>query len=406
MAKHEPQYIADTAYAASRLRITSDQASKMPDGIYGQLTAARAVGKALSDYELYTFDRSAINAARDLRMDTPERVDRLVEAVLRSPRRIFIEAELEDLLELTSGMRDFLFPENEDAISHNKRWGVLIDIEGEGRARFRAVLQADKEWMSKPPQNAVLKQAVRALGPRERERAWPAVGLITLPGYVDIDISRHVGFSRDEFEALFEKVQDSRDPIYKHAQKLSAKASGSRERRKIIGDAWRATRFRDILRHHHGRPGEPLDAMPTDQADETRLRSEYLSSALRIIAMLAVLQADADDLLSTPRQAKPRRSKSQRKAGAMRARDMAPGLSVVTLNLEDRQLQQIYERRGGADTSLAHEGDPDHGGRVRHPVRGHLFLARNGKMTWRKPHWRGSLDKPTLRRVVAPSHKA
>jgi hypothetical protein len=403
MAKHQPEYIADYAYTAARLRISPKHLHSLKEDDISHLTAAQAFGRSLSDYELYSFDRSAINAARDLRMDTPERVDRLVEAVLRSPRRIFLEADLSDLQELTSGMRDFLFPPAVETSSLFSRWGALIDIEGEGRARFRIIMMTDKDFANSHFKSAGYKEVLAAFN--QPDRAKRAMRLSITSGYVDIDISRHVGFSKQQFEDLFEKIQDSSDPIFSQAASRIALSSGPRERSKIIADAWRAARFRDIVRHHPGDPAEPLDAMFKGRSGPST-REEHNAAALRIIAMLAVLQADADDLVTAAREPQPRRSRSQRKAGAPRARDMAPGLSVVTLNLEDRHLQQIYEQKGGTEAAANTSHSEEHSGRVRHPVRGHLFLARNNKLTWRKPHWRGSLEKPTLRRVVAPSHKS
>ncbi len=64
-------------------------------------------------------------------------------------------------------------------------------------------------------------------------------------------------------------------------------------------------------------------------------------------------------------------------------------LRVASLNVSD--LEIIQRARSVENSATRRAGTP----RVRHFVNGHLFLAPNGKMTWRRPHWQGS-EPPAL----------
>lgn len=400
------RFIADVILAARngkippRLRRRSDDRGLLKSVMDGQLAAT-----AISDREIYAFDRSAINAASDLRIDTPERLERLVEAVLRSPRRIFIESSLEDLPLVGVGMRGVL---GQSEMSSKKgsglRWGAVVDVAGEGRASFRLVFGFPRGWWKTEPESQSF---------RDQMMDWPKSMKTWAEGVFDVkmeaesysfDVTRKTGLSKSEFTRALEKIKGSSDPIFQHANRELSNEAGARARAKIVDSAWQALRFRDLVR------GESVEA---DDRMLARVQSRFLdlgrdhaslAFGLPIVAMLALLQANSSDIMVTPRKRGVRKQTSRSGARISQDKNISDDLRVVTLNLEDRDLQGLYESSGKSNTR-AHGGEnEDTGGRVRHPVRGHLFLARNGKMTWRKPHWRGSLEQATLRKVVAPSH--
>lgn len=384
-----PDYITDALYAVLSAqpprKAPKYRASPFPR-LMGDIRSH--VGR-LEDRELYAFSRSALNAAADLRIDTPDRVDRLALAVLSTERRLFIEADASDIASINDNLRGLLAPMSSPPPAKT-RWGAFIDIEGNGKARFELVAMQPRETLRKDPAMAELLRLSRGIEGRLGPSAQAALALDFPHWRADIDISRHIGMSRGEFEKALSRISTSHDPVARFGIEEAARASGVRERDRIISDTWRALRFRDILR-----------VLPRDEnvSPGPQEKLEALRAGLPIIAMLAVLAAEGGDISSAPRKRAERKSSAGAGPGAGPASD----LRIVTLNLEDRDLQRIYDGQDAGSSGQA-KSPADHG-RVRHPVRGHLFLARNGKMTWRKPHWRGSLERPLLHRVVAPSHR-
>jgi hypothetical protein len=387
-----PDYIADALHSIANAkppkRAPKFKASPFPD-LFADIR--NRVGD-LQSRALYAFDYSALNAASDLRIDTPDRVDRLVGAVLAEERQVFLEANAAEMGVINRNLRGLLTP-FPDAPDPNFRFGAFVDIHGDGRASFQIVTQNTRQSVLTSGAGADLLRESRGLEGSLSDPAQSALRLKFGSFRADIDIRRHIGMSREEFGQAFEKMGPGRDPIAHHGAKVIAAASGVRERGRLLDDTWRAVRFRDMLRV------APLEGAASVDDSKIDPRLDALRSGLPIIAMLAVLAAEGGDLRSAPRARESRKTKGGERAKSAQA----PGLRVVTLNLEDREMQKVYESYVGAtDVSPGQESET---GRARHPVRGHLFLARNGRMTWRKPHWRGSLERPLLHRVIAPSHR-
>jgi hypothetical protein len=382
-------YIADLLHVIRTARIPDRAPKYKHSDLFGFCEGVRVKGRDLEGRELYAFDLSALNAASDLRIDTPDRVDRLVGAVLQEPRRIFIEASASDMAVINKNLRGLLSPWS-GVKSDRVRWGAFVDVHGDGRATYQHVTMIPSELLKDEPEYGPVRDAARQMEGAASSMVPQAMRLRISPAIGDLDVSRHVGMSRSEFDQAFQRISSGSDPIARYAADLLKTETRPRRRGQIMDEAWRALRFRDIVRTIPS--GDPANA--SDELDALR-------NGLPIIAMLAVLSADADDLKAQPRSRAKRGAKSG--SSAPKSKDLAPGLKVVTLNLEDREMQKIYNSQASSAPAVSHE-HTDMSSRVRHPVRGHLFLARNGKMTWRKPHWRGTLERPVLKRVVAPSH--
>jgi hypothetical protein len=407
-------------YIADRLYLLMEELQDVPDmGKSGYVPSfisesLKEVEEDLSELkgrEIFAFARSALNAASDLRIDTPERLDRLATAVLDTPRKLFVETHGPDRGLVAGNLRGFLpvrstAPIAESIEGYGERWGVFVDILGGGKARFRSVYTRPKLWMRKSKSFAKIDEAIEGLPKEMKSPARRAYAFDFSPHWYHVDISRHVGMSRQEFGVALERMGRGVDPIFDMAKEKLAKTEGKRERASIADSAWRLSRFRDLIRE------EPLNA--AQQSGVMRSLSQSLMShkslslpdGITLIAMLAVLEADSDDIRKKPRSKPPKREQKGKTKSSRSLRPFAEGLSVVTLNIEDRDLREIYQRgaddaKEGASGGSAHV---DGSMRARHPVRGHLFMARNGKLVWRKPHWRGSLEKLQIKRVIAPSH--
>jgi hypothetical protein len=92
--------------------------------------------------------------------------------------------------------------------------------------------------------------------------------------------------------------------------------------------------------------------------------------------------------------AKKRKQASTEVTGGSRRRS----ISVVTVHLSEEVLISLRnpDDRAPANRSKLGTGLP----KALHYVRGHMFLARNGQIVYRKPHFRGKAGGRTLNRVI------
>lgn len=393
-----PDYIADQIYSLGFMKLPG-RAPTVSQEDRGYLRGMQALSERLQERELYAFDASALNAAADLRVDTPERVERLAAAVLAEPRRIFFECDVAQRDAAMVNLRGF-FGHLQGGRRPARRFGVFVDILGNGRARMQPVWQHDRAVVNEHPTLARRLEASKKHPTSLKGQMATALRLAVSPDIGVMDLSRHVGISRQEFDFTAQRVKAGFDPLLDQARAAVAEADGKREANRVWDRYWRMMRLRDITR---AEPDIGLDLGEIGAA----VRAPYpgamfdpLEEGLHVLAMLALLAVDTNDIRKEVRQRVAGKRKSDSAGTRIYAGETAAtGLSVVTLNLADRGLQRIYE---GGDED--HEGFGTGGGgqRARHPVRRHLFLARNQQIVWRAAHWRGSLERPVLRRVVSP----
>lgn len=408
-------------YIADRLYLLKDEIEDRPfkravsTGIPDY--TARAISDVKEDLaelegrELYAFARSALNAAADLRIDTPARLDRLSAAVLDTPRKLFIETHGPDRSLVAGNLRGFLpvtarvkNQPSERIEGYGERWGVFIDILGGGKARFRSVYTRPKLWMRKSSIYGDLDTMIEDLPKPMRSPIRRAYAFDFSPHWFRIDTGRHVGMSRQEFGTALDRMGPGVDPILDNAKEKLESASGPRERTSITDAAWRLSRFRDLIRQEPLVGDQKNSVMRSLSTSLMSHKALSLPDGVTLIALLAVLEAESSDIRKTPREKKTRGSRGSGKTPTGKGRPYADGLSVVTLNLEDRDLNEIYQRGLSSTGEASGHATSDSSGRARHPVRGHLFMGRGGKLVWRRPHWRGSLEKVQIKRVIAPSH--
>lgn len=389
-------YIADILHAMGQAPLP-----RKTDGVDPQelayLQGMRDFSDRLKGRELYAIDASAMRAAADLRVDTPERVERLVAAVFSEPRQLFFEVDVSDRDSAMADLRGF-FGHLTEGRTPAQRFGVFVDVLGQGRATIQPIWMHSRYTVRDHPVLSGFIANHKSYPTSIRSALSAAYRMAPSPLIGTMDVSRHVGISKSEFDFVLGKVKGGYDPLLNRAHKEVDAAPGVRAAGQVKDRFWRMMRFRDITKVTPG--GEdrlgPIGELVRSFYPKEML--DPLEEGLHVIAMMALLEVDTGDI------AKDRR---KRVAGAGKARgkstgrkDMAPNLAVVTLNIEDRGLQRFYE----TGSSSGEAGQSEGAARARHPVRGHLFLARNGKITWRKAHWRGSLEKSTLKRVISPSY--
>ena len=366
----------------------------MPDEMREFLASSQEIGAQVENRELYSFTDRALRAASDLHVDTPERMERLVSAVTGAAGRLLIEARSSELVGILSNIRGFISQDLQDSLSGEERSGFLVDMMGEGRFRFLPILLLPEKTAT-----PVVPDTLRRSLPASLREALDLRSRVLLgTAFHTLDIRRHVGLSRHEFDQLLERGGRG-DPFLDAARQGIASGSGIRDRDRIAADWWRMVRLRDLVeRETDFRISSSIEKACL--ADQDPQLMDPVRTGLHLIALLAVLTAEAREIGFYPRGQEPEagRNRSPTPASGSSAqggrRPQEPGqFRIVSLNVD-------LEPRHG-DPGSASSGQGEAHLRARHPVRGHLFLARNGRLVWRKPHWRGSLEQAVIHRVTA-----
>ncbi|MBO9428812.1 hypothetical protein [Sulfitobacter sp. R18_1] len=391
-------FIADILFSMGQSPLPRKTDGVDPDEL-AYLQEMRQYSERLKGRELYSFDASAMRAAADLRVDTPERVERLVAAVFSEPRQLFFEVDVSDRDSAMAELRGF-FGHLQSDRTPAQRFGVFVDVLGEGRATIQPIWLHSRYTVRDHPALGQHIAGHRSYPVSVRSALSAAYRLAPSPLIGTMDVSKHVGISKAEFEFVLGKVKAGYDPLLDRAQREIKATEGVRATNQARDRFWRMMRFRDITKVVPSPDYQDSEISSMVRSIYPREMLDPLEEGLHVVAMMALLEVDTGDIAKEPRRRSSGGRKGMPKGKSASKGDMAPGVSVVTLNIEDRGLQRFYET--GSAGSFGGGGDSS--ARARHPVRGHLFLARNGKITWRKAHWRGSLEKSTLKRVVAPSY--
>ena len=337
--------------------------------------AAGLFREVLDNYELFSFDESALVPASDIRTDNERGLLGIAGHVTKKPRRLFIECSQDDL-ERTMPEFDFGYVEDIQDRPHHygiiKRRGCLLDILGDGRC----VIQTINRMQLNYDKRDLLKEG---LSPAEAKFVVDMMSLQPSSVQIQVDMAKDLGTTRDEF------VTTLPDGL----------------KRKEVEACW--------ARHQ-------VDERFWGEMSDTARNTEYAGTLNPIeahmvevngifqagIAMAAVLELKDVEQVSRPvilprkysGSTKKRKQATTEVAGVSGKRS----ISVVTIHLNEEILISMRnpEDRVPATNVKQGTGSP----RALHYVRGHMFLARNGQIVYRKPHFRGQAGLRTLKRVV------
>lgn len=337
--------------------------------------AAGLFREVLDDYELFSFDESALIPASDIRTDNERGLLSIAGYVTKKPRRLFIECSQDDLERIMPEF-DFGYAEDiQDRPQHYgiiKRRGCLLDILGDGRC----IIQTINRMQLSYDKRALLKEG---LSPAEAKFVVDMMSLQPSSVQIQVDMARELGTTRDEFVAtlpddLARKEVEARWVRYNVDERFWGEMSDTARNTEYAG------------------------ALNSLEAHMVEVNGIFQAG----IAMAAVLELK--DAEQTPRpvilprkvgvSTKKRKQASTGVAGVSRKRS----ISVVTMHLNEKILISMRnpEDRIPANPSKQGTRSP----KALHHVRGHMFLARNGQIVYRQPHFRGQAGLRTLNRVV------
>lgn len=340
----------------------------------------------------YDFTESALAMASDLKISTPEGLFQTLQSVLREPKTIWIEAQ--DALRrkhLNTLRNTIIRPLAEDESLPN-RVGLLLHIGEPGLATVRVIWDGPNEKIGKQRAQTIAQGQYRTQ--LQFDALTQRCSLVVNPLLSVLDVRSTPKFlTKEEFKA---SAQDPSHPDYE-AHSAIWNGAGYKFGRNITDEErikiayW--TYAVNLTNQGFGR--EQVDEDYIDflsRGSETRRKaiiSETIDNAAsevaNLVAMLAVLESErSPDILHVEtRKGRP----TQKKAKKAKDAGLDP-VRTLTMNVSS-DIRKAYEN---SPQGVSEGGSTDHGGRVRHFVRGHYFWARNGLLTYRVPHWRGSVD--------------
>lgn len=192
-------------YLAQQMISLLEEGSKSPNRValaqVGLLSrwqqAAVLFRDVLDNYELFSFDESALVPASDIRTDNERGLLGIAGHITKKPRRLFIECSQDDL-ERTMPEFDFGYAEDiQDRPQHYgiiKRRGCLLDIIGDGRC----VIQTINRMRLNYDKRDLLKEG---LSPAEAKFVVDMMSLQPSSVQIQVDMAKDLETNRDEFVA-------------------------------------------------------------------------------------------------------------------------------------------------------------------------------------------------------------
>jgi hypothetical protein len=358
----------------------------------------------LDEYELFTFERSALIAASDMRVDRQRGLEAVAEILLDKPRKLFMEASYEDRLRAFSEMRA-MPPRNDPSIGDPGRVGIAFDIHGGGRATIQVA------WTT-PRSDARIfsKDLFRQIGiPKSQMKFMQRLCCLNWSAFqIQIDLSKRINIDHAEFARRVEQG----DPDCVYFYKAALESGVTDKPANTMRHGWNLMRLNSLAEAKIDRRAFPhleellLQSGATNDAERNHLletlRSDLDGEIVFALAMAAVLEIkDIDLSVRKERPVPPLRKRviSKKKSGGeVEETGPQPRLGVVSLNLTRDIVQEIYAN--SASSSAPKKSGGPGTPKTRHPVRGHLFLARNRKIVYRRPHFRGTVKGQFITRVL------
>jgi hypothetical protein len=327
---------------------------------------------ALDNFEMFVFEPSALVPVSDMRTDTLRGLSGITTHVTRQPKKLFFDADTNDLF----GIMPHLRPEGigAEGLMPSRR-GAFLEIEGEGRCTVQSIANIP----------AFTKKffRTRSFSVEQAHFLTMFLNLQISQMRAQIDTGTPLKMSSDEFLAV-----------------LSPRTPKSK-----VGELWSEYE----LRHYFSSGLDPDLTRTRDNVVQKGNRSvsewhqiwegELNGIFQTSLAMTAALELkDTEVRFKALEKRGAGSSRKQQEAAEDEVENRPLGLSVVTMHLLEDILLSAYE------PSLRQARGPETGqgsARALHYVRGHMFLARNGQIVYRHPHFRGQAGLRKVTRVVA-----
>ncbi len=381
-------------YLADSLRMVRDGLADDPMYKGAQIfNQTSFCDRILEEYDLYAFEASAMEMAADLRIDTSDRLQGILQAILGEERKIFMEAHHDRRRDALSRLRGFPETHLPPGRYNPERVGIALNCEGNGRATMEVAWVFPKAKVKRDMGDFLRVMQARHKTRLEKDADVEMARLGVCTGIMTIDVNAEPDMTRKEFQERLDagdpKVKDFRHSADHYADRIGSPMT----KRQLDAQAWRDYHLNAIASYKMTEAGKAAGlelsyqgvVSPGEMIENSQ--RDFDGEVIYMTCLAAVLEAQTEVL---KREVRP--AKSRRRERAVSQKDLKQDrLSVVSMNISDKALVRALSGSDG-------QGEASAGGtgsqRIRHPVRGHLFKARNGEIVFRKPHWRGSLLGP------------
>ena len=363
-------------------------ATPMANGVYSEIK------RLLSDKDrkFYSFTPSALEIAQSMRVLDPDDFSDLIQIVTNTPRKIFVECGYQERMRLFENGGHSKYSRDEDLVDDPSYIASEIDIHGEGKASIKVWWTFAKGRLNE------IKSTLTEMGHNKHDAKLLSkiLGTDMAMYQINLDTAQANPIS---FSSFKERLQAG-DPEYirflKSASKFVAEHNisehGSLDMTMKAYQNYRSTELQTTELNENLMNAKALayGGLSDDQLAQLSEshRRDLDGEAFAAISLLAALEVpektiEEQKLKITAQQQKKRLLKEE----VQKRRDL-PSVAIVSLKL-DRDVQnaltQAYTERN-LTVSSSGRSSP-----TRHLVRGHM-VKRNGKLFYRKPHLRGSLD--------------
>ncbi len=401
-------------YLADSLRLISSGLSDYDRETLPSRIVSHKIGiaeKILNEAKMYAFEKSALEMGGSMKISDPVQLHLVLQSALSVPEQSYwLEAKGGEREKALSHLRDTILRPHAQNEGTPYRTGVLLRTIEPGVAEYRPVWN----FAGGDPASRLRKEAMKALEREGRKRSKlerkalsEFLKLNVNCGYAVIDVRHEPNYPTPaHFLDLVHKGDKNASICYRFATKQNSPT--------VFGQSlqpWEVTRIAWWAYCMGSMEGMALHFTnsDTDYIRETASIGRQVSDILAeaesnmsgeityIAAMLSVLAAETGKRNTHSAIATVDRPEKRTRI----RRPISPNqvdqdrLRIISMNIQDRNTM----RR----TRTEPISNPTRSGRLRnlHFVNGHLFRARNGKMTWRRPHWRGTATgQATLTRVL------
>ena len=354
------------------------------------------VKSILRDYELYSFSKSATYAASDLRFEIlNDTFLKIAEVIFSEPRKMYLETSFHERKQAFSHIHEFNRDE-EVLVSDPANIGLILTSEGDGRGSIRAVWAHNK--VSSPLH---LKLADTEPYSADKNKIM-AIGRTNLAVYeVCVDLKGKQPLSKEEFLANKEKVGTLESEVW-----LNTVLNPSmRNHEEMNLEDWAYLQYKlncySYVRVTNENKEQYLDLTEAKGFPDLTLQKDLHGELTFAIPLFGLLLSGSLDMTPQKQRVISGKSSNRVKAKNRKSDDLEyeAGLNKCSLNLSpDLIAAQTSREHETNDNSVS---DGKRKSPTLHFVRGHTFV-RNGKISYRSPHWRGSVsESPTITKVKA-----
>ena len=359
----------------------------------------------MQEYDLYSFERSALVAASDLRTDRQAGLEAIAERVLAEPKKIFMETSWPDRQKAFSRVPQMPLRDTPVDYGQPVRVGIALEVLGNGRGRLQTAWSHPINSVRELADERFLKEIGCA---KKHQKAVKKVLTLNWSLFmIDIDVNQRTDLTRAEFLEKCNAGDDECAP-YMTAQRDISNRLGEIG---LIDRAFALYRLNRICSYRIHPAGESyLREMANLSGDEFEhvldtMRSDLDGEIVFGLALAALLELDNVDIFQpSAGQTKKTKDRSRRQWGNRSEKETATHLperlGVVSLDIAPDIVASYFQEAHPGKSSNA-PGDGNRRSPVAHPVQGHLFRARNGKIVYRKPHWRGKDQRKRISSVRA-----